>query len=372
MRKGIPLLWLVALITLLAVYLIWGRSLAQAAVEGTAPEWFRGLVRIFYPRLAVEKHRFEASFFLRKADQVVLRFALVNLVLLVGLYLYRQKSGFREYLHHFWNRPVPAERIPALRVLFFAFLIFFSYEWYRDLIALHRAVAFYKPLPLLRLLHLDFPAPWLLAVLCGLLLLSCVTALFNLKPVLSSAVAAALFVLLQAFLFSFEKMDHTFALLTYAAMLMPFLLAEHRKVIRAGKTFLNGWPLWLTGLVTGIVYLQTGLEKLLIGGPEWLSPETFRNYVYLHQAPLGLWAARSAFLSAMLPLLALVFELGFIAIVFRPKLAWVFLPAGVLFHAGTYLLLGVGWYFNGWIATYIFFIPWERMGGKCWILNFKF
>jgi len=22
----------------------------------------------------------------------------------------------------------------------------------------------------------------------------------------------------------------------------------------------------------------------------------------------------------------------------------------------------VGWYFNGWIATYIFFIPWEKLG----------
>jgi hypothetical protein len=71
----------------------------------------------------------------------------------------------------------------------------------------------------------------------------------------------------------------------------------------------------------------------------------------------------------LLPLGALLFELGFILTVFRPKLAWVFLPAGVLFHMGTYLLLGVGWYFNGWIATYIFFIPWERRMNR--MLNFK-
>lgn len=361
MTKRILLLWLLALLALVVFYLSGGRSLAEAAAAGTAPEWLDRLLGIFYPRLAVEKHRFETSFFLRKADQVVLRFALVNVLLLAGLYLYRQKAAFRESLHRFWNRPVPPERIPPLRVLFFASLIFFNYEWYRDLTALHRAAVFYKPLPLLRLLHLNFPSPGVLAVLCGLLLLSCVTAIFNLKPVLSSAVAAVLFVLLQAFLFSFEKMDHTFALLTYAAMLMPFLLAEHQKALRAGKTNPDGWSLWLTGLVIGIVYLQTGIEKLLIGGTEWLSPETFRNYIYLHQAPAGLRVARSSLLSVVLPLLALLFELGFILIVFRPKLAWIFLPAGVLFHAGTYLLLGVGWYFNGWIATYIFFIPWEKL-----------
>jgi hypothetical protein len=212
MTKRILLLWLLALLAGIVIYLSGGRSLAQAAVEGTAPGWFDSLLHIFYPRLAVEKYRFEASFFLRKADQVVLRFALVNFMLLAGVYLYGQKSGFRAYLHHFWNRPVPVGRIPALRVLFFAFLIFFTHEWYRDLTALQRAAAFYKPLPLLRVLHLGFPPSWALAVLCGLLLLSCVTAIFNLKPVLSSAVAAVLFVLLQAFLFSFEKMDHTFAL----------------------------------------------------------------------------------------------------------------------------------------------------------------
>jgi hypothetical protein len=73
--------------------------------------------------------------------------------------------------------------------------------------------------------------------------------------------------------------------------------------------------------------------------------------------------AESDLLCVLLPTLALLFELGFIVIVFRPAWTWVFLPAGILFHAGTYLLLGVGWYFNGWVATYVFFIPWEKFGG---------
>jgi hypothetical protein len=316
-----------------------------------------------YPRLAVEKYRFEANFFLRKADQVVLRFTLVSGLLVAGTYVYGRSSGLRHYLHGFWNRPVPVTRTTVVRVTFYACLLFFCYDWYADLAARYEAATFYKPIPLLRVLHLGFPPPPVLALLCGLLVLACVTAGLGIWPVWSAAGAAGIFVLLQAWFFSFEKLDHTYALLTYAALPMPFLLAGRRKALRDGQPVQDGWPLRLIQLVLGVVYLQTGLEKLLIGGLEWLHPETFRNYIYLHQAPLGMWVAKSDLLCVLLPTLALLFELGFIVVVFRPVWAWVFLPAGILFHAGTYLLLGVGWYFNGWVATYVFFIPWEKFDG---------
>jgi hypothetical protein len=354
---------LILLAGLVAGYAGWGRTLAVAAAAGTAPEWFQGLVNAAYPRLAVEKHRFEAAFFLRKADQVVLRFALVAGLLVTGRYLIGRRPALWVYLHAFWNRPVPAGRVRVLRILFYAALLFFSHEWYSDLTARYGAAVFYKPLPLLRLLHLGFPPPPVLAVLCGLLWAAGGLAMVGVWPVGSAGLAAGLFVLLQAWLYSFEKMDHTYALLTYAALPMPFLLAERQRARREGQPLQAAWPLRLIQLVIGLVYLQTGLEKLLIGGPEWLHPATFRNYLYLHQAPLGLWVAGSDVLCVLLPVLALGFELGFLLAVFQPAWAWAFLPAGVLFHAGTYLLLGVGWYFNGWVATYIFFIPWEKIGG---------
>jgi hypothetical protein len=356
------IIFLLLLVGLGVGYAWWGRTLAEAAVAGTAPEWFQALVNAAYPRLAVEKHRFEAAFFLRKADQVVLRFALVAGLLVTGRYLLGRRPALWVYLHAFWNHPVPVSRVRVLRILFYANLLFFSHEWYADLAARYGAAVFYKPLPLLRLLALDFPPPPVLAVLCGLLWAACSLAMLGVWAVGSAGLAAGLFVLLQAWLFSFEKMDHTFALLTYAALPMPFLLAGRQRALREGQPGQAAWALRLIQLVIGLVYLQTGVEKLLIGGPGWLHPETFRNYLYLHQAPLGRWVAGSDVLCVLLPALALAFELGFIIVVFQPAWAWVLLPAGVLFHAGTYLLLGVGWYFNGWIATYIFFIPWEKVG----------
>jgi len=364
LRTKTLILFLLLLAGLVAGYVGWGRTLAAAAVAGTAPEWLQELVNAVYPRLAVEKHRFEAAFFLRKADQVVLRFALVAGLLVTGRYLLGQRPALWVSLHAFWNRPVPAGRVRVLRVLCYAALLFFSHEWYAELASRYGAAVFYKPLPLLRLLPAGFPPPPVLALLCGSLWVACGLAMLGRWAVWSAGAAAGLFVLLQAWLYSFEKMDHTYALLTYAALPMPWMLAERQRAVREGQPLQAGWPLRLIQLVIGLVYLQTGLEKLLIGGPAWLHPETFRNYIYLHQAPLGMWAAGSDVLCVLLPALALAFELGFILVVFRPAWAWVFLPAGVLFHAGTYLLLGVGWYFNGWIATYIFFIPWERLGAS--------
>ncbi len=362
MRTKTLIIFLLLLAGLLAGYAAWGRTLAAAAVAGTAPEWLQGLVNAVYPRLAVEKHRFEAAFFLRKADQVVLRFALVAGLLATGRYLLGRRPGLWVYGHAFWNRPVPVGRVRVLQILFYAALLFFSHEWYAELASRHGAAVFYKPLPLLRPLPAGFPPPPVLALLCGSLWATCGLAMLGRWAVWSGGLAAGLFVLLQAWLYSFEKMDHTYALLTYAALPMPWLLAERQRAVREGQPLQAAWPLRLVQLVIGLVYLQTGLEKLLIGGPAWLHPETFRNYLYLHQAPLGMWVAGSDGLCVLLPALALGFELGFVLIVFRPAWAWVFLPAGVLFHAGTYLLLGVGWYFNGWIATYIFFIPWEKLG----------
>jgi hypothetical protein len=176
------------------------------------------------------------------------------------------------YLHAFWNHPVPVSRVRVLRILFYANLLFFSHEWYADLAARYGAAVFYKPLPLLRLLALDFPPPPVLAVLCGLLWAACSLAMLGVWAVGSAGLAAGLFVLLQAWLFSFEKMDHTFALLTYAALPMPFLLAGRQRALREGQPGQAAWALRLIQLVIGLVYLQTGLEKLLIGGPEWLHP----------------------------------------------------------------------------------------------------
>jgi hypothetical protein len=164
--------------------------------------------------------------------------------------------------------------------------------------------------------------------------------------------------LFQGWLFGFEKIDHTFSTLTYAALLIPFLLYEYTKAQKMRAATQAAWPLQLIRICIAMVYLMAGLEKLFIAGIDWIYPDSFRSYLYLHQAPIGIWVAESDFLCALMPLLAMLFQLGFIAILFVPRLKTLILLSGVAFHTGTYLLLEVGWYINAWILVYFFFIDW--------------
>jgi len=325
------------------------RELVAEAYDETAPAWFMAVVNGIYPRFGVEKHRFELAFFLRHADQIVVRSGLL-LGAVTGFVLLKSRSvALQTWLVQFWQPQISTLQTQLYRWAVYTCVLFFTYDWFEALSQLHVARAFYKPVPLLRLVALPFPPVWLLAVLCGMLLVGCGCVVFRFREILFSAVVAGLFTLLQGWLYSFEKMDHAFAPLTYTLWLMPLFLhqARHRQPV---------WALALIRLVIGMVYLQAGLEKLLTGGLEWLAPETFRAYLYLRPTAMGLWVAQSDGLCLLFPLLALLFQLGFVSVVFVPKLRWVFLPAGILFHAGTYLLMEVGGYVNAWVWPYVLFL----------------
>ncbi len=351
-RKGY-VFWLAGWLSATLLYVCWLRGLVPQVFHGNAPAWFTAIVNWTYPRFGVEKHRFELAFFVRHADQIVIRFGLVNAVALALVFSSNRYASVRHYWAGFWNLRISFARLHLYRIFFYTGILFFSGGWYLQLASLHRAGAFYKPVPLLRLLHLPFPPPWVSGILCAGLAASCLLAVWGFRQILFSIIVsiivAVLFTLLQGWLFSFEKMDHAFAPITYALWLMPLVMRQYEKNEPL-------WALQLLRLVVGLVYLQAGLEKLLVGGWEWLSPDTFRNYLYLHPTALGSWVAAQNWLCVVLPLGALLFQLGFVSVVFVPRLRWVFLPAGVLFHAGTYALMHVGGYVNAWVWLYVFFI----------------
>ena len=349
---------------LAAIYVFGLRGLVTQAYFGTAPDWFMAVVNAVYPRFAVEKHRFEAAFFLRHADQIVLRAGLVVLASTALSVALVRWQPLRIRLRRLFAEPVPAAKVRLYAVALYGCVVFVTHDWPVVFSQLYEARDFYRPLALLR--WVPFPPPWISTALCTLLWISCLCAALRFRAVSFATLAAGLFVLLQGWLYSFEKIDHGFAPLTYVLCLMPLLLHPFSRKIENPATGGNAqnvhpgnvsaWTLPLIRLVIGTVYLQAGLEKLLTGGWEWLAPDTFRNYLYLHPTAAGLWVARHDWLCVLLPASALVFQLGFVSVVFWPKTRWLWLPAGVLFHAGTYLLMDVGGYVNAWVWLYVFFL----------------
>lgn len=343
----------------LIIYFAFVRDLIPALYQGTAPAWFESIVSTIYPRFLVEKSRFDVTFFLEKADQVIIRLGLVLSVALIVIVLTKVHQTFQRKVLMFWSRSQSIQSIQLLSRAFCIIMLIYVVDWYSSLIDLSKLDVFYEPILLFKLFHIPLASTLVMNLLVGLFIISLLFLLFDKWTWHASIISAICFLLFQGYYQSFGKIAHTFSPWVYAFMLMPFLVFEIKKAKQNSSVYIQNWPLLLIQLAIASCYLFSGLEKLLISQLAWLNPETFVTYIKLHQAPTGLWLIQFKWLTYLLPLGALIFQLGFIFCVFVPRLRWFFIPMGLIFHWGTFLLLGVGWWIHPWQVAYLFFIDWE-------------
>jgi hypothetical protein len=359
---------LLALSAFLVFYISSGAEYINSAYEGNSPSWFNTIVETFYPRFFAEKNRLEIDFFITKANQVALRLSLVVLLSLVFYIWWQISDRFKQGLTDFTGKTTTIHNIYILRILFYLILIIATRDVYQDLQSLRFLEEFYKPLGMLNILHLPFPGKQVSFLIYGFLFLSAILVIFGIKPVFFSCTAISAFILYQAYLFSFEKIDHGYAPFTYAAMIFPFLLWERYLAKKQGNISFISWSLKLIIIVTCMVYFFSGLEKLLMSGFSWLDPETFRTYLYIHNTDLGMKIIDNTFLMRALPFLAWILQLSFPLILFYDRAKYIILPIGIAFHIGTVMLLGISSLENPWLFNYIFFFDWSKLGKKLAIL----
>ncbi|WMJ74267.1 hypothetical protein RCC89_13980 [Cytophagaceae bacterium ABcell3] len=360
------LLAIVALATTLLLYWFTVKPLVVLAYEGTEPLWFKNILEFFYPRFYIEKHRFSAPFFLEKSNQIILRFSMIALLTIIAIWANTRTSFVRNFIkNQFTHKQVSTKNIKTIVVLFHLILLFFSAELTEYLLSAGNLGVFYKPIPLFNMLHLNWPPSWLIFLVGILQAIACLLSIPLKKwSFYSSVLAAILFIYLQGLSYGFEKIDHGLATLTYAAMLMPFLVKGCYKAKEKRQHLQNAFWLKLIMLSIAMPYFLSGLEKLFISHFSWATAATFRGYLQLHNVPAGQALAQSDFFSHTLPILALVFQLGFTLAVFIPKTRWVLLPIGIIFHMSTYVFFGVGAFYSPWWLMYLFFIPWDRLSFK--------
>jgi hypothetical protein len=112
---------------------------------------------------------------------------------------------------------------------------------------------------------------------------------------------------------------------------------------RAGPAF--GWPVRTAMVVVAGAYFFSGLAKLLHAGPGWVTSDNLRWVLYASSDqqpvpnPYALFVADRPVLAHLLAAATLAVELGFPLVLWRPKLAWLFLPAAVAMHAGIWLAM---------------------------------
>ena len=93
-------------------------------------------------------------------------------------------------------------------------------------------------------------------------------------------------------------------------------------------------------VVVAGAYFFSGLAKLLHAGPAWVASGNLRWVLYAasdaqpEPNPFALFVADRPLLAQLVAAATLAVELGFPLVLWRPRLAWVLVPAVVAMHAG--------------------------------------
>jgi hypothetical protein len=205
--------------------------------------------------------------------------------------------------------------------------------------------ALYRPISFLRLLD-RMPSPETVAVLQALALGAAVLACVGLLTRFTLPLAWLAALPLVAMTSSLGKVVHNDVLLLLC--LVPLLPSpagtawslDARLRPYAGRGSAYGWPVRTAMVVVAGAYFFSGLAKLLHAGPAWVTSGNLRWVLYAASDTqpdpnsFALFVADRPFLAQLIAAATLLVELGFPLVLWRPRLAWVFVPAVVAMHAG--------------------------------------
>lgn len=161
------------------------------------------------------------------------------------------------------------------------------------------------------------------------------------------------------------KIQHNDLLLILAAV--PFLAAPlEARFASLRRSVAFGWPLRCALVVVAGSYLFAGFHKLTESGPAWVTTDNMRWILYTgSQGVHSVWPdlavaiADRDWLSHLLAGGVLAFELGFVAVLWRPRLRTPFALGAVALHAGIYLTLGLDYWTYAALAL-LFVVDWSR------------
>jgi hypothetical protein len=212
--------------------------------------------------------------------------------------------------------------------------------------------ALFRPISFLRVLE-RMPPRGLVVAVQALALAGAVLAAAGLWTRVALPLAWAAALPLVAMTSSLGKVVHNDVLLLLC--LVPLLPApagaawslDARRHPRTppGPGVAFGWPVRTAMVVVAGAYFFSGLAKLLHAGPGWVTGGNLRWVLYASSDqqpvpnPYALFVADRPVLAHLLAAATVAVELGFPLVLWRPRLAWLFLPAAVALHAGIWLAM---------------------------------
>lgn len=127
-----------------------------------------------------------------------------------------------------------------------------------------------------------------------------------------------------------------------------------------------GWPVRTAMLVIALAYLVSGLHKIAgSGGLGWASSDNMRSLLYAASDAQGhntsaLWIAEHPWIAHLAAYGLLATESLFFLVLLAPRLRWMFVPAVIALHIGTWITLRLD--YSAWVlCVIIVFIPWTSV-----------
>jgi hypothetical protein len=257
----------------------------------------------------------------------------------------------------------------------------------------------YAPLVILRLMILPFgwryrPGEDVVLGVYWLTLAVGVLAFVGYRARLSLFLFAAGSAFLQAFEYSFHEIHHAEAIVIITLGLLAFAPAgdalavdDYRRRLRnaergpgvppdslSEESRYARWPLLVVQWMFALIYLSAGYHKLMASGLDWMNGWTLQYYMlqdslrwgsnlsgtvpaYSGEPGVGIWIGQQHMLAKIMSWCSILFETLFWVVLVIPRLALLFLPIGIGFHIGIYVIQRAP--FLSFVWLYAVFVPWR-------------
>lgn len=271
-----------------------------------------------------------------------------------------------------WFREAPLVDLAVARVVLALLVLWLDAGGRFDRVALVQP-AQWTPIPVVQALGLEQPDAATVAWTGAATRVALLASAFGLLTNASLAAAFVLQFVQEAWSNSLGKVTHAtlpmlyalafFAISPCGKMLSVDAWIRRRRVPAtapaAGASRDAGWPLELLFVEIAMFYFQAGWAKLADAGLRWADGYTLQFYLLSKGGPAAGWLAAHVGLCSAASVAVLVFELGFPVAIFARRLRPYAFAAGLAFHAGTTVFLGVV-FWPLW-ALYALFVPWSAL-----------
>jgi uncharacterized membrane protein YphA (DoxX/SURF4 family) len=239
---------------------------------------------------------------------------------------------------------------------------------------------FFLPPPGPMMFFGTFPPGWVFVLIEGALIVSLISLLIGWKTSFSSIIVAICFLVGNGFSYSLGKINHDL-FLPLIPLVMLFsnwgsawsidgLIRQQFGNPKHPKEDVQNWPITLLTLFLGFMMFTAGFPKILGG---WLDPGKFATYGHLLNQHFV--NSRTALLSeffinlnvpifwTLIDYFTIIFEIGFLFAIIKPKLVRLFCALAIIFHFGVMMMLNISFLPNLTIYS-LFLFNWNLIANN--------